>query len=357
MRKSIRLNKNTILAMNGALKTLSLAVLGGISLFSCVPAKQYNLLKDNNMKCEEERSRFGRENDSLKIRIRELGSVKTVLEREKAALISDSTKRHISFVAINEDYSKLQERYGDLNTAHEAVIKGTQTETRKLLIEIQRAQSLLQQREDSLRNLEDRLNARGKTLNMAQGKLDSLTNNLHSQGAKLLELQRLLARQDSLTNALRQKVKNALVGFEDKGLTITQKNGMVYVSMEDKLLFKSGSFEIDSKGAEAIRELGKVLSQNTDINIMIEGHTDNVPYLGKGDLKDNWDLSVKRSTTVVRLLTENKGINPTRITAAGRSEFLPIDKASTPQARQKNRRTEIVLTPNLEELMEIIDKN
>lgn len=308
------------------------------------------------MKCEDERSRFGRENDSLKIQLRELTSAKGVLEREKAVLISDSTQRHITFVGLSEDYTKLQDRYNDLNTAHEALLKGTQAETKKLLTEIQKAQQLLQQREDSLRNLDDRLNLKGRTLSSAQLKLDSLNRNLQSQSAKLLELQRLLAKQDSLSNALRQKVKNALIGFEGKGLTITQKNGMVYVSMEDKLLFKSGSFDIDTRGAEAIRELSKVLAQNSDINIMIEGHTDDVPYLGRGELKDNWDLSVKRSTTIVRLITENKEINPTRITAAGRGEYLPIDTEKTAAARQKNRRTEIILTPNLEQLMQIIDK-
>lgn len=343
--------------MNGAFKTLSIALLGGLTLFSCVPAKQYNNLKDTSVKCEEERSRFGRENDSLKIRVRELSSANAVLDREKGTLITDSTKRNIQFLTLSEDYTKLQERYNTLNDAHEAVLAGTQSETRKLLAEIQKAQTLLQMREDSLRKLEDALSARSKVVSMAQNRADSLYNSLNEQAKRLMELQALLDRKDSLTNALRNKVKNALVGFEGKGLTITQKNGMVYVSMEDKLLFKSGSFDIDSRGAEAIKELGKVLAQNADINIMVEGHTDDVPYQGRGELKDNWDLSVKRATTVVRLLVQNKGISPSRITGAGRGEFLPIDPAKNPQARQKNRRTEIVLTPNLDELMQIIEKN
>ncbi len=343
--------------MKGAQKTLLLAALVGLSLFSCVPAKQYNLLKDNNTKCEEERSRFSRENDSLKIRVRELSSVRSVLEREKAALISDSTKRQIAFVALTQDYSKLQDRYNDLNLAHDALLKGTQSETKKLLAEIQKAQSLLMQREDSLRALEGQLNARSSKLSSAQTQMDSLLRNLNEKSATLVELQAMLAKKDSISNALRQKVKNALIGFDGKGLTITQKNGMVYVSMEDKLLFKSGSFEIDTRGADAIRGLAEVLAQNPDINIMVEGHTDDVPYQGRGELKDNWDLSVKRATTVVRLLTENKGINPTRITGAGRSQYLPMEAAKTPQARQKNRRTEIILTPNLDELMQIIEKN
>lgn len=280
-----------------------------------------------------------------------------MLEREKAALISDSTKRQIAFVALTQDYSKLQDRYNDLNLAHDALLKGTQSETKKLLAEIQKAQSLLMQREDSLRALEGQLNARSSKLSSAQTQMDSLLRNLNEKSATLVELQAMLAKKDSISNALRQKVKNALIGFDGKGLTITQKNGMVYVSMEDKLLFKSGSFEIDTRGADAIRGLAEVLAQNPDINIMVEGHTDDVPYQGRGELKDNWDLSVKRATTVVRLLTENKGINPTRITGAGRSQYLPMEAAKTPQARQKNRRTEIILTPNLDELMQIIEKN
>ncbi len=329
----------------------------GFSLFSCVPAKQYNLLKDNNTKCEEERARLNKTNDSLKICVRELASAGSVLEREKAALISDSTKRQLAFVALSEDYSKLQDRYNDLNLAHEALLKGAQSESKKLLAEIQKAQSLLMQREDSLRALEGQLNTRSSKLTSAQTQMDSLLRNLNEKNTALVELQTMLAKKDSISNALRQKVKNALTGFEGKGLSITQKNGMVYVSMEDKLLFKSGSFEIDTRGADAIRELANVLGQNKDINIMVEGHTDDVPYQGRGELKDNWDLSVKRATTVVRLLTENKEIAPTRITGAGRSQYLPIDAAGTPQARQKNRRTEIILTPNLDELMQIIEKN
>ncbi|WP_320054602.1 OmpA family protein [uncultured Acetobacteroides sp.] len=343
--------------MSSALKTLSLAALMGFSLFSCVPAKQYNLLKDNNTKCEEERARLNKTNDSLKICVRELASAGSVLEREKAALISDSTKRQLAFVALSEDYSKLQDRYNDLNLAHEALLKGAQSESKKLLAEIQKAQSLLMQREDSLRALEGQLNTRSSKLTSAQTQMDSLLRNLNEKNTALVELQTMLAKKDSISNALRQKVKNALTGFEGKGLSITQKNGMVYVSMEDKLLFKSGSFEIDTRGADAIRELANVLGQNKDINIMVEGHTDDVPYQGRGELKDNWDLSVKRATTVVRLLTENKEIAPTRITGAGRSQYLPIDAAGTPQARQKNRRTEIILTPNLDELMQIIEKN
>ena len=157
-------------------------------------------------------------------------------------------------------------------------------------------------------------------------------------------------------DAIRRKVTDALTGFEGKGLSISIRNGNVYVSMDDKLLFRSGSFEIDPNGARAVRDLAEVLAQNADINVMVEGHTDDVPYRPNGQLKDNLDLSAKRATTVVRLLLENKGIDPNRIIAAGRGESLPVDPAKTSEARAKNRRTEIILTPKLDELMQLMEK-
>jgi chemotaxis protein MotB len=138
---------------------------------------------------------------------------------------------------------------------------------------------------------------------------------------------------------------------------VKQKNGKVYVSMEESLLFASGKYEVTAKGADALKKLSKVLESNVDINIMVEGHTDNVPYKGTDQLLDNWDLSAKRATTVVRILLNGSGINPERITAAGRSEYAPIDKANTPEARSKNRRTEIILSPKLDELLKIIENN
>jgi chemotaxis protein MotB len=134
------------------------------------------------------------------------------------------------------------------------------------------------------------------------------------------------------------------------------KNGKVYVSLDEKLLFKSASWDIDANGRNALKKLAGVLEKNTDIQIMIEGHTDDVPYNpGNGQLVDNWDLSLKRATTVVRVLLDGSSINPQRLTASGRSEYLPVDARKVADARQKNRRTEIILTPNLDELYRLID--
>jgi chemotaxis protein MotB len=131
----------------------------------------------------------------------------------------------------------------------------------------------------------------------------------------------------------------------------------VYVSLEEKLLFKTGQWDVDPKGQQALKELSNVLAQNPDINIMVEGHTDDVPMHGSGSVKDNWDLSVMRATAVTKILTQNQQIDPKRIIAAGRSEYLPLSSDKTPEGRQMNRRTEIILTPNLDELLEILEIN
>jgi chemotaxis protein MotB len=152
-------------------------------------------------------------------------------------------------------------------------------------------------------------------------------------------------------------VSDALLGFENNGLTVSMKNGKVYVSLDEKLLFKSASYDIDVNGRNALKKLAGVLEKNPGIQITIEGHTDNVPYnTGGSQLKDNWDLSVKRATTVVRVLLDGSKIDAKRLTASGRSQFLPVDDRNSQDARQKNRRTEIILTPDLTELYQLIDK-
>ena len=161
-------------------------------------------------------------------------------------------------------------------------------------------------------------------------------------------MKRYLTHQKRIVQDLKNKVSEALLGFENNGLTVSNRNGKVYVSLDEKLLFKTASWDIDANGRNALKKLAGVLEKNPDIQVTIEGHTDNVPYKpGSGQLKDNWDLSVKRATTVVRVLLEGSKIKPERLTATGRSEYLPVEAGNTPEARQKNRRTEIILTPDL----------
>jgi len=150
---------------------------------------------------------------------------------------------------------------------------------------------------------------------------------------------------------------NALSGYADKGLSVEMKNGKVYVMLEERLLFATGSIVVDAKGVDALKDLSKVLEKNPDINILIEGHTDNVPMKGTGDMKDNWDLSVMRATSVVKIITGNSKVSPTRLTAAGRGEFIPLDKSNTVEGRKKNRRIEVILTPKLDEILKVLETN
>ena len=203
----------------------------------------------------------------------------------------------------------------------------------------------------------DELALKEKMLNIQQDSLAKARVELTLKEQRIKEMQDILAQKDAEVKALKEKVINALKGFEGSGLNVYEKDGKVYVSMDDKLLFASGSWTINEQGLKAIKQLAKVLETETEISVLIEGHTDNVPYRGSGQIKDNWDLSVMRATAVVKALLDNGNIAPTRLSASGRSEYLPLDEANTAEARAKNRRTEIILTPNLDQLFQLIQGN
>jgi chemotaxis protein MotB len=179
---------------------------------------------------------------------------------------------------------------------------------------------------------------------------------LSARERKLAELEAIIRRQDSITNALNDIVKRALLSFSGDELTVEMKNGKVYVSLSDKLLFKSGSADIEEKGQEAIKKLAEVLNKNLEIDILIEGHTDNVPLRSTINFKYNWELSTERATNIVRILSDVSKVNPKRLTAAGKSEYMPKVSNETAEGKAKNRRTEIILTPKLDELYKLIEK-
>jgi chemotaxis protein MotB len=227
---------------------------------------------------------------------------------------------------------------------------GSEKDNAALSGKLQMTQEQLLKKEDELKALELRLNKQ-------QQDLDLLSAEVKKREARVNELEDILKKKDQATADLKKKLQDALFNFENKGLTITQKNGKVYVSMDESLLLASGKTDVQPKGVEALKNLAKVLEQNTDINILVEGHTDDVPMKGAGEIKDNWDLSVIRATSVTKILLQHAKIDPTRITSAGRGEFFPLDPAKTSEARKKNRRTEIILTPKLDELLKVLEGN
>jgi chemotaxis protein MotB len=174
--------------------------------------------------------------------------------------------------------------------------------------------------------------------------------------ARVSELEAMLAQKDAAAKALRDAINKALTGFANEGISVEQKNGRVTVSMEDRLMFPSGSTDVDKRGVEALTKIAQVLQDKKDLQILVEGHTDEVPVttvLPSG-ARDNWDLSVLRATSVVRIMVKNSSLETTRITAAGRGPYSPAYTNKTPEARKKNRRTEIILTPNMDEVMKLL---
>ncbi len=297
-----------------------------------------------------ERDELKTENLTLAMDKRELEAKVEKLDAETRELsgrlkqVTDERDR------LKADYNKMQSKVSELQNAQEDLIRGNVSETKRLLAELQAAQENLQKKEDLLRQLE-------QNLDIKKASLDELSHELEKRNARMAELEQILNAQKKIVQDLKAKVSEALLGFENMGLTVSVRDGKVYVSLDEKLLFKSASWEIDANGRNALRNLAAVLERNPDIQITIEGHTDNVPYNPSGgQLKDNWDLSVKRATTVVRVLLEGTKIDPKRLTAAGRSQYLPVDSRNTADARQKNRRTEIILTPDLSALYNILNR-
>ena len=314
---------------------------------SCVTQKKYNELDGKRKSCEEENAKLKSDNDHFRTQNNELASKVAKYEQQLKNLKQDTTDIGRNCRRIAGSYKELNKNYNDLLQKHQQSIKGNQRETQKILAELQKAQTDLMQREDSLAILEKEFMAK-------KNALDLLSQQLAEKDYAYQQLRSELERKDSAMNALRNSIAKALVGFENDGLTITRKNGRVYVSMENKLLFSSGSFTVNPKGADAIQKLSKVLEAHPDIRILVEGHTDNVPYNGKGNLNDNWDLSAKRATSIVRIMTNSSSINAERITAAGRGEFSPVASNETTEGRSKNRRTDIILVPDLSQLYEIV---
>jgi len=317
---------------------------------SCVSGRKFSSLEQTSKQFMNERDAFKTENIALEMQNKEFSAKLDGLQKRVAASEQEiAAARDERDKAVN-DYNRMTAKYAEMQNAQEDLIKGNVKETSKLLGELGTAQSNLQQKEDLLRQLE-------RNLDSKKASLDEMNFELEKKNARLAELEKILDAQKKVAQDLKNKVSEALLGYENNGLTVTNKNGKVYVSLDEKLLFKSGSYDIDANGKNALKKLGGVLEKNQGIQIMIEGHTDNVPYNpGNSQLRDNWDLSVKRATTVIRVLLDGSNIDAKRLTASGRSQYLPVDEKNTADARTKNRRTDIILTPDLSELYQLINK-
>lgn len=309
--------------------------------FACVPARQVEEMKTNYAKCQEERDAINGEKGNLETELTELQTTHEDMKKQHSGLVTDTTVMGRSLRTMKKQYDKINKLNDELLNKMKELQSGSEAENKQLMIELQALKNELLKREDELKALEKELNARQE--------------DLQAREKRLKELEALIAEKDAKVRDLKNRISEALRAFEGKGLTIEERNGRIYVSMEAKLLFGKGSTVVDQKGKKALIELAKVLEGQKDLHVLVEGHTDTDKITSSSIPRDNWELSVLRATAVVKIMTANSRIDPTQLTAAGRSEYLPVDTGTNEVAMSKNRRIEVVLTPNLDELYEMLE--
>lgn len=299
------------LLVSGAMLTLLMS--------SCVSSKVYKDLESRYAALKEERNQLVDSNENLLADKNELSNQLDALNAEYSKAIAERDRLKQDLVAMEANIRNLQMSYDALEKNSNAALTDNAKKNRELLEQLEKENN----------------------------RLNELRQQLDARSRRVDELEHLIASKDAAMKNLKDALSKALLDFEGKGLTIEQRDGKVYVSMENKLLFNSGSWAVGVEGRKAVQQLGQVLSQNPDINVLIEGHTDDVPYKSSGTINDNWDLSTKRATAIVQILVENRQINPNNLTAAGRGEYAPISTNSTADGKARNRRIEVILTPNL----------
>jgi chemotaxis protein MotB len=337
-------------------KVFRVFVVAGVIAFgavSCVPKRQ---LDDVKAKYEAERMKAKDFHEkAMKCEAENNEMKATLVENSKRmdALQRDTSIQGTSLRVLTTNYDQLDKTYRELLALKEAGQKRTDEINRTYLKELESSRISLQGQEDKLNDAIRTLADKEASLKENNLALENAQKDLDERSKKVAELQAVINRQDSIAQALKKKITDALFGLENEGLTVEMKNGKVYVSLDNELLFKAGSYTADEKGKKALKKLADVLNSNEDINITVEGHTDIDKYHGGAQLKDNWDLSVMRATQIVKVL-EGYKVDPGRLIASGRGEHLPLDTGKTKAAKKINRRTEIILTPKLDLLGEIL---
>ena len=328
---------------------ISLIILSIFLISSCITPKVYNELLDKHEIAKKNLTK----NEKLILELRENLDDK---ERDITNLNALVEQLRKDSIALNNDLVACQKKYDDLSTTYDLL---TSKSSRYMAEKAKETKELLNQLETTQSELfakEDQLNKSTLELEEKERKLLDSQNELELRSLRVAELEAIINRKDSMVTALKQKISKALIGLEGDGLTIEQRNGKVYISLEEDLLFASGKYEINQTGKQALDKLSDALSYQKDLEILVEGHTDSIPLSGRGLVKDNWDLSVMRATSVVKRLTSNTNLDPTQLIAAGRSEFVPISSNETSEGRGKNRRIEMILSPNLDDLFKLLEE-
>jgi chemotaxis protein MotB len=303
---------------------------------SCISSKLYKELEGKYTNLKNDYDTLSADSESVL-------SAKNVLQNQFDQLQNEYDSTLSEKNQLQQEVTGLQKKYDALNDSYTAL---EQNSSKAIADNVQKNRELLAQ-----------LEAKELALTAENDRLLKLEADMQERSQRIAELEALIASKDQAMRDLKDAISKALTAFEGKGLTVEQRDGKVYVSMENKLLFKSGSWAVGSEGRQAIEQLGSVLANNPDIAVLIEGHTDNDPFSSGGQIANNWDLSTKRATAIVQILNENKTINPESLTAAGRGEFAPIASNETTEGKAKNRRIEVVLTPKLDEITKLLNND
>lgn len=285
------------------------------------------------------------------------------IESRYATLKGENASLETAHNQLIKNYDSLRYHYGELVGQYEKQSQLLAT-TSGTLATLQDAYAALEQNSNEAlqasieknRGLLEEIQIKESELLSERTRLDSLKRELSSRIARVEELEGLVADKEALMSALKTALTDALVSFKGNGLSVEQRDGKVYVSMENKLLFQSGSWSVGNTGKQALKKLGSVLAANPEIAVLIEGHTDSDPYIGNDNLSGNWDLSTKRATEIVKLLLKNNKIKAENLTAAGRGQYQPLATNKTAAGKAKNRRIEVILTPKLDKIAALLSR-
>jgi chemotaxis protein MotB len=317
-------------------KTLALSLLCSVLFTACVPSKKYNELLEREKSCSEELAKYKKSSTDYEVLSKDLQSKYDIAAKEVSRLRGDTNNLGNQIRLMTREQATLESQYETLENSFDKLKNLSAKETATLQTELEAKTKELQRKEDALLKLDEELKLKQALLVEREKRVN--------------ELEEAIRKKDAKIQLLKARVANALRNFENQGLTVVQKNGKIYVSLEAKLLFNSGSTKVEEEGKAALVELAKVLETERDLEIVVEGHTDTDKLTSSVSPKNNWELSVLRATAVVELMLANSNMSPAQVMAAGRSEFHPVD----PNDKTKNRRIEIIISPNLNELFEII---
>ena len=304
---------------------------------SCVSKKIYQDLENKYADLKKEHNALSDENGLLKTDKNQLELDKNNLQTELYKTKAERDKLAADYAATKKSLDNLKASYAALEKDSNDALEANINKNRQLLAELE---------------------AKQKALAAEQDRLNKLKKDLEASSTRLAELEKMMADKEAAMKKLKETLSKSLKAFEGKGLTVTERDGKVYVSMENKLLFESGSWTVGSEGKKAVDLVGKVLGDNPDISVLIEGHTDNAKITGTigGGVENNWDLSTKRATAIVNILSANAKVKKENLTAAGRGEYAPLMSNETAEGKAKNRRIEIILTPKLDEISKMLNE-